>query len=68
MASILGKNAPQLACIDKVDEPVAIIDHLHGIGCRSEFERLFEAVVVDAFQCSSHTPTGSTGVTQAIGP
>jgi hypothetical protein len=45
----------------KVDEPDAIIDHLYGIGCRSEFESLFEDVVVDAFQCNrSDTPTGST--------
>jgi Dolichyl-phosphate-mannose-protein mannosyltransferase len=43
----------------KVDEPSTIIDHLYRIGCRSEFESLFEGVVVDAFKCNhSRTPTG----------
>jgi hypothetical protein len=41
----------------KVDETGAIIDHLYEIGCRIEFERLFDDVVVDAFQCSSGAQT-----------
>jgi len=43
----------------KLDEPGAVIDHLYGIGCRSEFERLFEDVVVSAFECNrSRAPIG----------
>ena len=43
---------PWLAWV-KINEPDAIIDHLLATGCRAEFERRFEAIVVDSFRCEN---------------